>query len=131
MGLDGRPAERAPLAASLHNLRATLLRIFHTRAELFSLELDIERTRVTRLLLMGVGAFFFLTLGAVTLTILIVVAFWDTQRFVVIGAFAVLYLGIALGLALGAKREIAAATRPFKRTLDELRKDRDYFLSRH
>ena len=120
-----------PLGAALRELYATLLDIFHSRAELLSRELEIERTRIGRVVLMGAGAFFFLMLGAITLTIFIIVAFWDSQRLVVIGVLSVLYLGLALVLALSAKREAAAATRPFARSVDQLRKDREHFLSRN
>jgi uncharacterized membrane protein YqjE len=133
MAVNMRPVSPAAssLFESLRRLGATLLAILHTRAELFAREFQRERMRITRLLLLGVGALFFFSLGMLTLTMFIIVLFWDSQRLVVIGFLTALYLGIAAGLIIYAKREVARATRPFATTVAELKKDRDQFSSSH
>jgi uncharacterized membrane protein YqjE len=122
---------RGGLLASLRRLGSTLIETLHSRAELLSLELQRERGRVVRLLLLGVIAFFFLLLGALTATMFMVVLFWESQRLVVIGFFALLYLGIAVGLAMYAKREAGAAKRPFADTVEQLKRDREYLGRRN
>ena len=118
------------LLASLRRLGSTVVTTVHSRAELFALELERERIRVTRLLLLGVAALFFLALGALAATIFIIVLFWDSQRLVVIGALTALYLGIGIGIAMFAKREADRSTRPFASSVAQLQKDRDKFSSR-
>jgi uncharacterized membrane protein YqjE len=103
--------------------------MFHTRVELLARELERERIRVTRLLLIGLGALFFLGLGSLTLTMFIIVLFWETHRLLAIGGLTVLYLGIAAGLAIFAKGEAARSARPFAATVAEFKKDRERFTS--
>lgn len=135
MAVPGRGAAEprrpeAGLGASLKRLGSTLTGVLHSRAELFSHEIAHQRQSITRLLLLGVAALFFLTLGAITATIFVVVLFWDSQRLVVIGFLAVLYLGIGAGIAAFAQREAGRVRRPFSATLEQLRKDREHF-TRH
>ena len=113
------------LLASLRKLGSTLVAILHTRFELFAKELERERIRVMRLLLIGVVALFFFCLGVVTLTLFVIVIFWDTHRLIAIGAVTAVYLGIAAGLALYAKGEAGRGARPFASTIAEFRKDRE------
>ena len=75
-----RAPEPRGLNASLRRLGTTLCATLHSRIELLALELARERTRVTRLVLLGLAALFFLTLGAITATIFVIVLFWDSQR---------------------------------------------------
>ena len=113
------------LLASLRKLGSTLVAILHTRFELFAKELERERIRVMRLLLIGVVALFFFCLGMLTLTLFVIVIFWDTHRLIAIGAVTAVYLGIAAGLALYAKGEAGRGARPFASTIAEFRKDRE------
>lgn len=122
------PGRSAPgLFASLRRVGSTLVAILHSRVELLAHELERERVRVTRLLILGVVALFFLALGAVTATIFIVVLFWDSQRLVAIGFLAALYFAIGGGLALYLKGEAARAARPFSASLEQLRKDKEHY----
>jgi uncharacterized membrane protein YqjE len=122
------PGQRPPgLFASLRRVGATLIAILQSRVELFAHEIERERVRVTRLLILGVVALFFLALGAVTVTIFVVVLFWDSQRLIAIGFLAALYLAIGGGLALYLKGEASRAARPFSASLEQLRKDREHY----
>ena len=124
MALATQHEGRGPLA-SLRRLVTTLVSTLHSRAELFALELQRERVRIGRRLLLGVAALFFLALGALTATIFLIVLFWDSQRLVVIGFLTLLYLGLGVGIAIFAKREAERSTRPFPATIAQLKKDRD------
>jgi uncharacterized membrane protein YqjE len=114
---------------SLRRLGAVLVAILHTRAELLAREFERERMRITRLLILGVGALFFLGLGALTFTVFIIVLFWDSQRLLAIGLLTLVYFGIAAGLLIYAKGIAAQAARPFAATVAELKKDREQFSS--
>ena len=127
-----RPGATEPrgLLGSLRRLGSTLFATLHSRIELAAFELDRERVRVTRLVLLGLAALFFLALGAITATIFVIVLFWDSQRLVVIGFLAVLYLGIGAGIVAFAKREAERSRGSFSASLQELRRDRERF-TRH
>jgi uncharacterized membrane protein YqjE len=118
-------AESHGLLASLRRLAATLVAVFQTRLELLATEVEEERVRLGRLLLLGTAAAFFLALGMLTLTLFVIVLFWDTHRLLVTGLLAALYLGAGLALALAARREASARPRLFAASLSELAKDRE------
>jgi uncharacterized membrane protein YqjE len=99
--------------------------VFQTRLELLATEVEEERVRLGRLLLLGAAAAFFLALGILTLTLFVIVLFWDTHRLVVSGLLAALYLGAGLALAFAARREARARPRLFAASLSELAKDRE------
>ena len=126
----GGPGRSRGLLVSLRELVRTVVAMLHTRTELFALELARERVRLTRLLLFTIAALVFLALGALTATIFVIVLFWDSQRLLVIGLLTLVYLGIGAGLALAARREIAASAAPFSASLGELKKDRERLFSR-
>lgn len=112
------------------SLLASLIEIAQTRLQLAAVELEEERLRIARLLVLGAVAGFFVALGMVALSALLVVAFWDAHRLAVLGALAVLYLGVG-AWAVGAIRRITAR-RPalFEVTLAELQKDADALARR-
>lgn len=118
-------AESSGLLASLRRLAATLVAVFQTRLELLATEVEEERVRLGRLLLLGAAAAFFLALGMLTLTLFVIVLFWDTHRLLVAGLLAALYLGAGLAIAFAARREARARPRLFAASLSELAKDRE------
>lgn len=133
MALQGRGAVESRsrgLFDSLRRLGSTFVATLHSRAELLAHEVERERLRVTRLLLLGIAALFFLALGAITATIFVIVLFWDSQRLVAIGFLTLVYLGIGAGIAMFAKNEASRDSRPFAASLDQLRQDRGQF-TRH
>ena len=117
------------LLASVRQLGSTFAAILHTRLELFTKEFERERIRVMRLLLIGAVGLFFFFLGILTLTLFIVVLFWDSQRLVAIGFLTAVYLGIAVGLGLYAKGEAGRSARPFASTLSQFKRDRERLRS--
>jgi len=111
------------LFASLKNLTVTLIAIIHTRLELLSTDLEEGRERFISLLAMIFVALFCLCFGAVLLTILIVVVFWDTYRLLALGSLTGLF--IISGAVLGALaiRALKSMPRMFEVSLAELIKD--------
>jgi|ERR1700690_250384 uncharacterized membrane protein YqjE len=118
------------LLESLTTLAATLVAIAHTRLGLLSADLEEEREHVFSLLVFALAALFFLGVGVVLATILLVVAFWDTHRLLVLGALAGFFL--AAGMAAWGFAMYKARTKPrlFAASLAELIKDRQQLGSR-
>ena len=116
-----QPAEG--LLTSLKNLTVTLIAIIHTRLELLSTDLEEGRERFISLLAIAFVSLFSLCFGAVLLTILIVVVFWDTHRLLVLGSLTGLFL--IAGTVLGGivVRRLKSMPRMFEASLAELIKD--------
>ncbi len=117
------------LLGSLKNLASTLVAVVETRLLLLGNELHAEKLRLAQLGLLAIAAVFFLALGIIMLTLLVVAAFWDTHRLLAIGSFAVIYLlvGVAFGVAMLKRAE--QRSRIFEASLQELAKDRDWLSS--
>ena len=118
------------LFGSLTNFAATLVSIAHTRLDLLSTDLEEERAHVFSLLALGLAALFFIGIGVVLTTILLVALFWDTHRVLVLMLLAGFFL--AAGLVAGGVAIHKARTKPklFSATLSELHKDRQQLVSR-
>lgn len=111
------------LLSSLKNLTVSLIAIVHTRLELISTDLEEGRERFISLLALAFISLFSLCFGAVLLTILVVVIFWDTHRLLVMGSLTGLF--IVAGAVIGAVvvRRLKLMPRMFEASLSELIKD--------
>ena len=111
------------LLSSLKNLTVSLIAIVHTRLELISADLEEGRERFISLLALAFISLFSLCFGAVLLTILVVVVFWDTHRLLVMGSLTTLF--IVVGAVIGAVviRRLKRMPRMFEASLAELIKD--------
>jgi uncharacterized membrane protein YqjE len=126
---DG-PERTAGLLASLQRLLTTFIEILQTRVDILSTELEEEVYRVQQLLVYVLMSLFFLGLGLVLVTLLVVMAFWETNRLYVLAGFAVSYLGIGAITALAVIHKIRSRPRLFSTTLSELGKDRERLAPR-
>ena len=128
-------SERTPggskgLLESLTILAGTLVAIAHTRLDLLSADLEEERAHLLSLLVLTLAALFCLGIGVVLVTILLVVAFWDTHRLLALGALAGFYLVIGMGVWAFALHKARTKPRLFAASLSELFKDRQQLTSR-
>jgi uncharacterized membrane protein YqjE len=111
----------------LATLRArldTLLEAAQTRLELLAVELQEEKLRIARLLLMTVLAALLLA-GALLFAVLwLTVALWDSHRLLVLGVGTLLLSAGGIAAASAAARSLAAGSALFASSIDELRRDR-------
>ena len=121
---------RAGLFSSLRVLATTLVAVAHTRLDLLSTELDEEREYFLAQLVLILMTLFLLGIGVVLATILLVMAFWDTHRLLVLGLFSGFFLGAGM-MAWGvAWRKARVKPKPFSASLSELFKDRQQIETR-
>jgi len=113
------------LLASLQRLLATLLDIVQTRVAIVATEFEEERVRLRELVVFGFVALFFVNLGIVLFTLLVVMLFWESHRLYVMGGFALLYLGVGVVAGISLRHRLKSRPRLFATTLAELSKDRD------
>lgn len=127
---DKTPGDGKGLLASLTALAATLVAITYTRLDLLSSDLEEERAHLLSLLVLALSALFFVGIGVLLATLLLVVAFWDTYRLPVLAVLA----GIFLAAGITAWRVVLhkARTKPrlFAASMSELLKDRQQLVSR-
>jgi uncharacterized membrane protein YqjE len=118
---DGAPAG---LMQSLRRLADTALGVLQNRLELLVSEIEEERLRAVQLLVWGSAALLFFGFGLLMLTFVVILLFWDTHRLPIAVALGILYFGIAVALAMGARRR-ARRPRIFSASIEEVAKDRD------
>jgi uncharacterized membrane protein YqjE len=128
-------AERTPggskgLLESLTILAGTLVAIAHTRLDLLSADLEEERAHLFSLLVLTLVALLCFGIGVVLVTILLVVAFWDTHRLLVLGVLAGFFLVVGMAVLAFAMHKARTKPRLFAASLSELFKDRQQLISR-
>jgi uncharacterized membrane protein YqjE len=110
---------------SLRQMLITLVGIAQTRIELLGTEVEEQVSRLTSMLLWAIVSLFLAFTTVVLIALVILVAFWDSNRMM---AAILLAVGFAL-LALIAYLRVRALARGrphlFQATLEELAKDRD------
>lgn len=127
---DETPGESRGLLESLRTLAATLVAIAHTRFDLLSADVEEGRAHALSLLVTALTALFFIGVGVVLATILLVVAFWDSHRLLALGSLAGFFLAAGVGAWAYAVHKAKTKPRLFAASLSELLKDRDQLVSR-
>ena len=119
------PTEPSPgLFSSLKGLLNTALAGVENRIELFLIELREERIRVFDVLLLGCAAAVLGFMALLTVTVTLVVMFWDSARVPVLVVLSVGYSVGAIAVIWRLKVRLRKWS-SFSATLDELKKDRE------
>ena len=123
------PNEAPGLLASLRRFTTTAVEILRTRLELLAAEVQEESLRLAQLAFWGLLALFFLALGVIMLTLVVVVVFWDSHRVLVAALLAAAYLGVGLAIGVWVRTKLRAGSKLFSASLAELTKDREQLKS--
>ncbi len=118
-------ARRSGFLNPLKRLVEPLVSFLKTRLELLATEIEEERERLKQIILLAVIALFCACFGLILLTLLVVVAFWDSYRLYVLGGFVILYFGLGLIAGLVMRRKVVTRPRFLSATLSVLAKDRE------
>lgn len=111
------------LVATSKRFARRLLTIGENRFELLMVEVQEERVRLLRAILLALGVAAFGLLAGIALTALIVVLFWDVSPVAVLLALTALY-GAAAALFYWRLTVLLRDWQNLPATLDQLRKDR-------
>ena len=125
MAIGPETPQSSNLLASLKQLARTFLAILRTRVDILGTELEEERIRFARLLVLAVTVAFFFNAALMLGIAWLVVALWESYHHATIGILAVVLLGAALALLLFARHNLKTRPKPFATTLAELAKDRE------
>jgi uncharacterized membrane protein YqjE len=110
------------LFAALSNTAATLLNMGRTRLELLANEIEEEKLRAMRLLLMALAMVFCLGVGIVLAVALLATLFWES-RIIVFGGFAGIFLALGAVFFGAFKRATQRPAPVFAFSLAELEED--------
>jgi uncharacterized membrane protein YqjE len=113
------------LLSSIKGLASTGASIAQTRLELLSLDVQIARSKFISLLVMIIGALFFLFFGLVMLALLIVIYSWETDRMLALGLLTGAFISVGLILVLLITQSLRKMPRLFEASITELAKDRE------
>ena len=111
------------LLGSLRHLAQTFVSIVQTRIEIFANDIDEERARLARVVVLAVVAAFCLGLEVVLLVLVVAVVFWDTNRLLAVSVITGVFALGALAALLALRSAIRQRPKFLSATLAELRKD--------
>jgi uncharacterized membrane protein YqjE len=113
------------LLSSIKSLVSTGASIAQTRLELISVDVQIARTQLIRLLVMIMSALFFLFFGLVLMALFIVIYSWESDRMMALGLLTGAFLSIGLILAALIMQSLRTTPKLFEASIAELAKDRE------
>lgn len=122
--MEPAPIGLKHVAATAKQFARRLLTIGENRLELLMMEVQEERVRLLRAILLALGVAALGLLAGIALTGLVVVLFWRQSPITVLGALTALYGGAAIALY----RRLAGLLRDWENlpaTMEQLRKDRE------
>lgn len=111
------------LLESLRNLAKTFIALVQTHVEIFASEIDEERTRLARIVVLALTALFCIGLAVVLCVLLVAVLFWENNRLLALGVLAVLFALGGLAALLALRSAVRQRPKFLSATLAELRKD--------
>ena len=125
------PEPPAPgVLESLRRLCASGVALLQNRVELFSVELEEQKVRLVRLLLMTAVTVFLGNTAVLVLTATVVVLAGEAARKPVLIGFSIFYVLAAVFAGLILRKELRSAPPPFQETVAELKKDSDWLKPR-
>jgi len=113
------------IVQSGRRILAILVNMVRTRLGLLAVELMEEKSRIWLMLVLTALALIFASMALLMLSLLVIVAFWDENRLLAIGALLVFYLAAAAVSLLVLRRKAKVGSPLFSHTLRELSKDTD------
>lgn len=119
------------LLNSAQNFLNLWLRLLHTRIQIVATEFEEERERIKMLVLYGVLALVFISLGLITLTLFVTLWLWELYGVQALGIIGLILLATGIGIALRARHHERCRPRLFATTLAELSKDRQTLRDPH
>jgi uncharacterized membrane protein YqjE len=115
---------------SLRSLGRHSLELAQNRLELFGIEVEEQKLRFIRLLMLTAAAIFLGNTALLVISATVVILAGEHARLGVLIALCVIYLGGAIWAALALRKELRSAPQAFESSLAELRKDTEWLNPR-
>jgi len=113
------------IVQSGRRILAILVTMVRTRLSLLSVELMEEKSRIWLMLVLTALALIFASMALLMLSLLVIVAFWEENRLLAIGALLLFYLVAGGACLLVLKHKAKMGSPLFSSTLRELARDTD------
>lgn len=123
------PASKG-LFESVTHLTGTLVGLVQTRLSLLATDVEQGHLQFMSMLALALTAAMAVGVGVVLTTMVIVLAFWDTHRILVLGILATFFLVVGIGAWRLALHKVRTQPKPFAASLLELSKDRAFLTRR-
>lgn len=111
------------IVRSARRMLAILVSMARTRLNLLAVEIMQEKSRVWLLLLLTALTLLFAFLALLTLSLFVIVAFWDDHRLLAIGCLFAFYVAATAVTLFLVRRKSKIGSKLFSGTLEELAKD--------
>jgi uncharacterized membrane protein YqjE len=111
------------IVRSGRRMLAILVSMVRTRLNLLAVELMQEKSRIWLLLVLTALALIFASMALLSLSLLVVVAFWDDNRLLAIGCLLAFYIAATIVTLVMLQRKAKMGSNLFAGTLHELSKD--------
>jgi uncharacterized membrane protein YqjE len=121
MGDD--PSPPAGILNSLRKLGRTGVGVLQNRLELFSVELEEQKARLVKVLVLAGAAVFLANTALLAVSVTIVMLAGEGARLAVLIVLSVIYVLAAVWAFLALRKELRSSARPFQDTISELKKD--------
>jgi uncharacterized membrane protein YqjE len=112
------------LSVAARRLSASLIEGLHLRLDLFAMELDEERRRISRLILSTLALSLALFMVFVCINVALLIVFWEEHRIPIALGMCGFYGALAAVLGLVIVRRVRRAAQAFAATREVLEKDR-------
>ena len=113
------------IVRSGRRMLAILVGMARTRLNLLAIEIMQEKSRIWLLLVLTALVLLFAFMALLTLSLLVVVAFWDDDRLLAIGCLLAFYVAATLVTLFVLRQKSKIGSSLFSGTLGELSRDSD------
>ena len=114
------------ILGSLRNLGRSAVAVLQNRIELLSVELEEQKLRLTKVLILAGAAIFLGNTAVMAVSVTIVMLVGEHARLPVLIGLSVFYVAAAVWAALALRKELRSSPPPFQDSIKELRKDTDW-----
>jgi uncharacterized membrane protein YqjE len=122
-------AHRPGILESLRGFGRNGIGLVQNRIELFSVELEEQKLRFIRLLVLTAAAIFLANTALLTVSAAIVILAGEKARVWVLVGLSAIYIAGALWAVMALKKELRSAPPAFENSLSEFRKDTELLSS--
>lgn len=118
------------LSGSIRRIALSLLGLIENRVQLFAVELQLERLRFLETLLKFGIAVSLAAVGLLLGTFTLAIYVWHVARYAGLVAMTLLFLGAGAFLLWRLREHLRKSPTPFEQTLNQLKKDREWFTTK-
>jgi uncharacterized membrane protein YqjE len=122
---ENEPRPRGVLQ-SLRQVSDAVLALLQNRLELFGVEIQEQKERLVKVLVLAAVMVFLANMAALVLTVTIVVLAGENARGPVLIVLSIVYLLAAVAAFMALRKELRLGPPPLSDTVSEIKKDRDW-----